>query len=97
MPIIERVIGEKYLFQSPRGKKYLYSNEGLKLNRYMKGIGLNHTIHETRHTFISQCDRLKLPALAVKRIVGHSTKDITEHYTHKNAADLVQVIDAFDY
>lgn len=96
-PIIERVCGDKYLFQSPRGKKYLYSNEGLKINRYMKAIGLSHTIHETRHTFISQCDRLKLPALAVKRIVGHSTKDITEHYTHKNADDLVQIIDVFDY
>ena len=97
VPIIERVCGEKYLVQSPRGKKYHYSNEGLKLNRYMKSIGLSHTIHETRHTFISQCDRLKLPALAVKRIVGHATKDITEHYTHKNADDLLQIIDTFDY
>ena len=99
IPIIERVKGEKYLFQSPRGKKYLYSNEGLKLNRYLKSLGLNHTIHETRHTFISQCDRLGINKITLKRIVGHSTKkDITDDiYTHKSLEDLIEAIDKFVY
>ena len=99
IPIIERVMGEKYLFQSPRGKKYLYSNEGLKLNRYLKELGLNHTIHETRHTFVSQCDRLGMNKITLKRIVGHSTKkDITEDiYTHKSHDDLIEAIDSFYY
>lgn len=98
-PIMKRVIGEKYLFTSPRGKKYLYSNEGYHLNKFMKAMGLDHTMHETRHTFISQCDRLGLNKVSVKKMVGHSTgKDLTEDvYTHKNAEDLVDLIDAFDY
>lgn len=98
-PIMKRVIGEKYLFTSPRGKKYLYSNEGYHLNKFMKAMGLDHTMHETRHTFISQCDRLGLNKVSVKKMVGHSTgKDLTEDvYTHKNADDLVGLIDAFDY
>lgn len=105
IPIHKRIIalmkrrkGEKYLFQTPRGKHYLYSNEGLKLNRYMKALGLNHTIHETRHTFVSQADRLPINKTTLKRIVGHSTKDITEQvYTHKDKEDLIEAIDIFTY
>lgn len=98
-PIIERIKGDKFLFQSPRGKAFHYSNEGYRINKYMKSLNLNHTIHETRHTFISQCNRLDLNKITVKRIVGHATeKDITDDiYTHKNADDLLQAIDAFDY
>lgn len=98
-PIIERVRGDKYLFQSPRGKKFLYSNEGYRLNKYMRALGFDHTIHETRHTFVSQCDRLDLNKITVKRMVGHATdKDITaDVYTHKTAEDLLAAIDAFDY
>ena len=98
-PIIKEVCGEKYLFQAPRGGKFSYSNEGYRLNKYMRSIGLNHTIHETRHTFISQCNRLNINKMVVKRIVGHSTKkDLTDDvYTHKNADDLLQAIDVFEY
>ena len=63
----------------------------------MKTLGLDHTIHETRHTFISQCSRIGIDTVMVKRIVGHSTKYITEHYTHKNADDLIAAIDLFKY
>ena len=98
-PIIERVKGENYLFQAPRGSHLLYSNEGYKNNKYMKSLGLKHTIHETRHTFISQCNRLDINKISVKRIVGHSTqKDLTDDvYTHKNIDDLIQAIDSFKY
>lgn len=98
-PIIERVKGENYLFQAPRGSHLLYSNEGYKINKYMKSLGLKHTIHETRHTFISQCNRLDINKISVKRIVGHSTqKDLTDDvYTHKNIDDLIQAIDSFKY
>ncbi len=97
IPIIERNIGENFLFQSPRGKALHYSNEGIKVNRYIKELGLSHTVHETRHTFISQCDRIGIDKVLIKRIVGHSTKDITEHYTHKNDDDILGVIDIFEY
>lgn len=98
-PIIERVKGKNYLFQAPRGSHLLYSNEGYKINKYMKSLGLKHTIHETRHTFISQCNRLDINKISVKRIVGHSTqKDLTDDvYTHKNIDDLIQAIDSFKY
>jgi integrase len=97
VPIIERNIGKEYLFSSPRGGKYHYSNEGMAINRWLKKNGLSHTIHETRHTFISQAKRIGLDDLTLKRIVGHSTKDITEHYAHKLEQDLLNAIDDFRY
>ena len=86
-----------YLFETPRGKKHRYGNVGQPIIKAMQSLGLDHTIHETRHTFISQCSRLGIDPVTVKRIVGHSTKDITEHYTHKNADDLIAAIDEFKY
>lgn len=97
IPIIKRNMGETYLFEAPRGGMYHYSNEGLKLNKTIKSFGIDRTIHETRHTFISQLDRLGIDKVIIKRIVGHSTKDITEHYTHKDNNDLIQAIDTFEY
>lgn len=99
LPIIKRVKGDNYLFQAPRGSYFLYSNEGVKINKYMKSLGFNHTIHETRHTFISQCNRLNINKISVKKIVGHAiTKDITDDvYTHKSTNDLIKAIDTFNY
>lgn len=88
-------------------KKYLFERENKKIsyNYYIRHIfkpimeylKMDHTPHETRHTFISQCDRLELNETAVSRIVGHSNNNITKHYTHKNIDDLIKAIDKFKY
>ena len=97
VPIIERNIGTKYLFTSLRGKKHIYSNEGVALNRFLKSLGVNRSCHELRHTFVSQFQRLNIDNITLKRIIGHSVKDITEHYTHKTDEDLLKAIDSFYY
>jgi len=88
-------------------KAYLFERKDkpFKYNYYLKNVftplmskyNLNHTPHETRHTFISQCDRLTLNRIAVARIVGHTSNNITEHYTHKDINDLIEAIDKFYY
>ena len=40
------------------------------------------TPHWCRHTFASLLHRAGADELAIKRMMGHSDKDITEHYTH---------------
>lgn len=57
----------------------------------------NHTIHETRHTFITLCSNTDMNPLSVKRIVGHASGSMTEDvYTHKSITDLINAIDIFD-
>ena len=59
-------------------------------------LGEKHTLHDTRHTFISAAERSGLDAnsIILKRIVGHSTGgNTTAIYTHKNIDDLLEAID----
>lgn len=96
--LIEKNLNDgKYLFHARNGKPYQYTNIRKKAVPFFKSIGLNHTFHDARHSFISQASRLDFNQLALKRIVGHSDNNITDHYTHKDIADLIAVIDKFDY
>lgn len=58
---------------------------------------LNHTRHEARHTFITYLTKCVQDPLTIKRIVGHSTKNITDHYTHRNIEELRQAINQLEY
>lgn len=90
--------GKTFLFQSSRGNMIAYNYfAAYKFAPLMERLGMAHTLHETRHTFISQCDRLGLNTTAIKRIVGHASGDVTVHYTHKDASELLSVIDGFYY
>lgn len=99
-PLIRKQIADDktYLFQSSRGNMIAYNYfAAKKFAPLMHALGMAHTLHETRHSFISQCDRLSLNTTAVKRIVGHANGDVTDIYTHKDAEELIEIIDAFEY
>lgn len=57
----------------------------------------NHKIHDTRHTFITYLSKCSGDTLAIKKIVGHATKDITEHYTHRTLDELKTEINKLEY
>lgn len=99
MPLIEAKYNpdNKFLLSSIHGKKLTYNAFYQTIKKTLKRLEMVHIIHETRHTFISQCNRLKLDSLAVKRIIGHANDNVTEHYTHIKVDALLATIDAFDY
>ena len=41
-----------------------------------------HNVHDTRHTFITLMTEAGVDERIIKTIVGHSTKNVTEIYTH---------------
>lgn len=89
---------KKYLFQSTRGNKLAYNYfAAYKFAPLMARLGMSHTLHETRHTFISQADRAGLNATILKKIVGHAHGDITVHYTHKEVGEILDEIKKFYY
>ena len=89
---------KKYLFQSARGNKIAYNYfAAYKFAPLMERLKMSHTLHETRHTFISQADRLGLNATILKKIVGHANGDITVHYTHKDVGEILDEIKKFKY
>lgn len=86
--IIKNRAAQTYLIEVD-GKPLSYDNFKLYfLNKMMKHLKLNHTAHDFRHTFISHANDCGLNTIAVKRIVGHSNADVTEHYTHKTLESL---------
>ena len=100
MPLIKKHYNEnnKYLFHSKRGKRLSYSTvRTLLFVPFMEKLKMSHTLHETRHTFISQADRCGINPTILKRIVGHANGDITLHYTHKETAEITEEIKKLHY
>lgn len=96
-PLIEKRLTNKnlYLITDKRGKQINYNAFA---RRQWTKVVENHTAHETRHTFITQMDRLNVNKVALKKIVGHSLKeDITDHYTHKSIQELVDTVNLLEY
>jgi len=50
------------------------------------------TPHWCRHTFASLLHHANAKELNIKRLMGHSDKDVTEHYTHVSLAELRKTI-----
>ena len=85
--------GNTYLIKPPRSEVYYYTS--FRKNVWwvmMNELGLNHTMHDTRHTFVSMMDSAGVQQLTIKKIAGHSYKDITDRYTHKEIRELVEAV-----
>ena len=103
VPVIEALLadGGEYLVVSGHGAPITYEQWKRKILAPINEIiGAKHTLHDTRHTFISAAERSGLDAnsIILKRIVGHSTSgNTTAIYTHKNIADLLAAIDKVSF
>ena len=86
-----------HLFENTLGKKLTYA---LFMSKYwgalLAHIEQGHTPHDTRHTFVSRMDSLGVNRVIIQRIVGHSNKDVTDIYTHKNLDELLEAVDLLD-
>lgn len=54
----------------------------------MSDLQMTHRPHDTRHTFATLCDRYNVRFEVTKQLMGHSLKDITQHYTHRDIETL---------
>ena len=65
-------------------------------NKMIKDFKFNHKPHDCRHTFATFAAKSQMDWLLVKRIMGHTSKDLTESvYTHSFIEDIVKEIDKF--
>lgn len=96
VPLIEKRMesNSSWLIINKRGSRMNYS-PFMKYHwpNVMEDIRADHSPHDTRHTFISNMDRLGVNTIITKRIVGHSNSNVTEHYTHKNIEELIDAVD----
>lgn len=73
-----------YLIKEPNGEAFHPNNASMRLNRYLKKIGLPHiTFHALRHTYASMCISLGVDPVVVSQRMGHSNVTTTlSIYTH---------------
>lgn len=74
----------EYLFSGKRGGKMSYTSfREDNFDRVMDALGMKHTPHETRHSFITYATGCGLDRTILKKIVGHASTDVTDRvYTH---------------
>ena len=86
--------GGEFLILNSLGRRMKYENfYQEKWKRIMDELNMSHRIHDTRHTFVSLMDSAGVNKVALKRIIGHSSSDITEKvYTHKDINELYENI-----
>lgn len=86
-----------YLITNAFGRQMQYSNyRREKWDNIMEKMQFDkiHRPHDARHTFASLMDTANANKLCIKRIMGHSSPDITDSvYTHKTTEELIQAID----
>lgn len=88
----------EYLFADRKGNKLSYANyiQGF-FNAFNTSLKMSHTPHECRHTFVTVSAASGMNQILLKKMVGHSSSDITENvYTHAYIEDLVREIDKFN-
>lgn len=86
----------EYLFTFNYTERPAESSYSRLISAALREKGIEHTAHECRHTFITYADKSGIGRLRVKRIVGHSSDDVTENvYTHELIETLIHEIDKY--
>lgn len=86
IPIVEQLYknDSAFLISSTKGLHYNYNN-WLKhsFRPLIDELNMKHTPHDCRHTFVTMMTSAGADSIALRQIVGHVGKDITEKvYTH---------------
>ncbi len=85
--IIKRMENETdYLISNRTGRNY-YEYNNFRQNEFVKimeQLGMEHTIHDTRHTFATMISDVSDNENAITGIIGHTNINMTKKYTHTN-------------
>lgn len=95
MPFVKRWYDQKneYLITVDGKALSYYTYRDGQFRRIMEQLGMEHKPHECRHTFATLMDNAGANKICIKRIMGHSSKDITDQvYTHKDILQLREAV-----
>lgn len=90
-------LGSESLFNdelSQTGLALTYDKYRKRFIKVCDTLGIKHTPHDTRHTFITRAKSANVNEYLIKLLVGHAIEDITEKtYTHRTIDELRQAIE----
>ena len=95
---ISRFAHHKYLIMPDRNKGTLLVNGVVNIGALYRKYFPAHSTHDARHTFVTMCSNYGQPESIVKKIVGHSGKNVTSDiYTHKTPQQLLDIVNALPH
>ncbi len=84
--------GYSYIFTFPGkdpDKPISYHVYSYRFSLLMEKLGMEHSPHETRHTFVTKAKEAGMDEYVLKLIIGHHIEDLTERvYTHRKFEQL---------
>ena len=97
IPIAEKIaplldLSRENLIYTKDGQKLKYNKARRDGESALKALNIFHTYHDTRHTCASLLERADVPKLHIKLILGHSSQDVTDRYTHIDIKELINDI-----
>lgn len=95
IPIVNDILksGNSYLIQNNDGSNMNYNQFNYKFKLAMNRYGMNHTPHDTRHTFVTLLSNAEANKVSIERLTGHASKGVTDTvYTHKDIEQLKKAI-----
>lgn len=94
--IVEEFLSENmiYIFTwQGKNKKAVYDTFRVNFIKVMQELRMDHTIHDTRHTFVSMLNRAGANAVAIANLAGHEDEEFTQKtYTHTELEELKEAI-----
>jgi len=96
LPFIKKRMHPKNdtLIVGKRENELNYSNYFIVFKRVMDKLGMEHTIHDCRHTFATLMSNAEANETSIAQIIGHKSYKTTEKiYTHKDVDELKKAID----
>jgi transcriptional regulator with XRE-family HTH domain len=99
IPIHSRILPIVRKFYINNDSDYLIKDiTDKRIKTFLKNHNMSHCIHETRHTFRSELDRLNINKVTIDRLLGHANESIGEKvYTHKTLRELKEAIEQLRY
>lgn len=88
LPLVIERMGNKTDYLIPNRTEsgaYIYNNfRANEFVKIMKQLGIEHTVHDTRHTFATMISDVSDNENAITGIIGHTNINMTKKYTHTN-------------
>jgi integrase len=95
IPLVQEFLNgtSEYLVHTPDGKPMNYNQFVYRFKSAMERHNMQHTPHDTRHTFITLLSNAEANKVSIERLSGHASKGVTDSvYTHKDLEQLKKAI-----
>ena len=86
-----------YFLETSKNKQEKYTNILYNFNKLMGSLNMEHTIHDTRHTFATMLNNADVNSTSIIKLIGHSNFTTTENvYTHKDIEELRKAVNSLN-